>query len=748
MKKLYDGVAGFFIGLANIVAGLSGGTIAVLMGVFDKMIDAFANILFHPIKVIKKYWLLFLGIFIGLICGILGLKELYKIAPVPTSFLFIGLVIVGIPELFKKLSLKNLKVRDYVMFIIGVAIIIVLPIIKPNSIQELSVTPTICITLVILGFIACTGMLLPGISGSMILLAVGYYSSVLDLLSGLIYSLINGNMNNFLSYLVLVLMFVIGCLIAIVFSSRAIKYCLKNFFQSTYSFIIGLVSASPIAILITLGVGEVNYYVTSKPYIFAISVFTLGVGFGLGWLLMKYSNKFKDEVDFNKAFDDKEKDESIEIAKTLLEYNTVLDSFNPNSDAPFGEGNKNCLNKFLEIAKNDGFTVFNDDNYAGHIEFGSSDKELVGVLGHLDVVPVNKANWDTDPFKPVIKDGKLYARGSTDDKGPVVAAYEALRLIKKLDLKVTKKVRLIVGCDEESGSRCLSHYFLKNEKPSIAFSPDAEFPVIYGEKAMISLDIVGDLTDDEIISFKAGDRYNIVPDKAIVTLKSDLKDRYLDYLKFNGYKGEVVDNSYIAYGKSSHAMCPEDGINAISIIMNFLYETTDSKLAKYYFKYLSFDPFGEKLKININDSDMHKLTQNVAVIDLEASKFKIGINYRVPVDNYLDKIVEAFNKSFLESNNNYGINVLFDKNRHYVSKDSPLVKKLMESYTFVTKDYQNQPFTIGGGTYASMLENAVAFGPMFVGREDVCHIANEYIIVDDFYKAVLIYAHAIYNLIK
>lgn len=440
---------------------------------------------------------------------------------------------------------------------------------------------------------------------------------------------------------------------------------------------------------------------------------------------------------------------ALKLLEKLISFKTVLDKYDPNSDAPFGIENKKALNYLLESAKNDGFEVKNVDNYAGHIEFGNSNGEIVGILGHLDVVPTKGQNWESDPFTLTKRDGKLYARGSEDDKGPLVASYMALKIIKDLKLPVSKRARLIFGCDEESGSRCLTHYFEKEIKPEIGFSPDAEFPLIYGEKSIASFDIKGKLANDDIIlEFISGERYNVVPETARMKLKIDLTNEYLAYLKENNYRGEVKDGYLYAYGIASHAMVPQKGLNASFILFDFLNSVHKTNLSDYVCKYLTFDPFGEKLGINIYDENMKELTMNVGVVNILNNEFKIGINCRIPVNNYATKLKECVENSFKLTNNDYSFNLLGCSKIHYVDPNSDLIKTLMNAYQEMTGDYTNKPFTIGGGTYAAFIDNAVAFGPMFPGSEDVCHIANEYIKVEDFIKSIAIYTKAIYDLIK
>ena len=221
-------------------------------------------------------------------------------------------------------------------------------------------------------------------------------------------------------------------------------------------------------------------------------------------------------------------DYGYEFLGKLIKCASVLDEFKENSDAPFGIENKKALETLLEKGKNDGFNVGNVDNYAGYVEFGSGD--TLGILAHLDVVPVVKDEWKTNPFELVFNGDKMYGRGTTDDKGPLVASYVAMKMLKDEGFKPNMKIRLIAGCDEESGSRCMERSLRIEGEPKMAFSPDASFPLIYGEKAMLSYDILGDLGDDVIITLKAGERYNIVPSKAEMTLNVDLKKEFLNYL--------------------------------------------------------------------------------------------------------------------------------------------------------------------------------------------------------------------------
>ncbi len=442
----------------------------------------------------------------------------------------------------------------------------------------------------------------------------------------------------------------------------------------------------------------------------------------------------------------KYEEEALFLLSKLVSFRTVLDEFKPKSKEPFGNENKDCLKFILRYAELAGFKTYNADNYAGHIEFGSGD-ETLGILAHLDVVPVADQKWQSDPFVLTIKDGKLFGRGVVDDKGPLVATYMAFKLLKDAGFTPKKKVRLIMGCDEESGSRCLTHYFTKQPLPELGFSPDADFPLIYGEKAHCTYDFLGELAASEIIKeFECGLRYNVVPAVAKMKLNKDLTKEYQEYLAKHNYQGEIVEGYYVAYGVSSHAMVPQNGLNASFILFSFLNEVYPTPLSKFFVDYLTFDPFGKKLGYAIYDEQMKELTSNVGLVSIKDGKVKIGIDCRVPKEEHKAKLLACINAA--ASSIGFEVDVHSFGGFHYVDPHGFLVTTLMKVYREATGDLKSEPITIGGGTYAKFIDNAVAYGPLLPGREDVCHIADEYMFETDFLKAIEIYAKAIYELTK
>src|SRR5690625_3490837 len=313
---------------------------------------------------------------------------------------------------------------------------------------------------------------------------------------------------------------------------------------------------------------------------------------------------FKDEVL-------KRKDDIIKDLTNLIKINSELTTYDPKrTGAPFGEGNKEALDFMLNLAKRDGFKGLNVDGYAGHIEYGSSD-EYVAMVGHLDVVPAG-SDWTYPPYDAEIHDGKMYGRGTEDDKGPTIAAYYAMKILKELDVKLSKRVKLILGLDEESGWRCVDHYFKKYpEVPVSGFIPDADFPLIYAEKGIVRINIKGNFNNNELISFNGGLRDNMVPDSASVELKTSLNIEQLfnDYLNEHNYVGNVLKENDIykltIAGKSAHGSTPELGVNAIDLLNNFLIKNKiTNELTNIIDKYLANETNGNKLGIKYFDEEM------------------------------------------------------------------------------------------------------------------------------------------------
>ena len=188
---------------------------------------------------------------------------------------------------------------------------------------------------------------------------------------------------------------------------------------------------------------------------------------------------------FDKIIESK-KEEMLSSLKTLISFPSISIE-NNDPKMPFGKACNDALEYILKLGKELGFRIKNIDGYCGYIEFGEGE-EIVGIIGHLDVVPADD-NWTYSPFNASIKDDKLYGRGAIDDKGPVISALYAMKAV--LDTtKVNKRVRLILGLNEEKDWKCIKYYKEHEELPTIGFSPDADFPCIYAEKGILTFYLI------------------------------------------------------------------------------------------------------------------------------------------------------------------------------------------------------------------------------------------------------------------
>ena len=440
----------------------------------------------------------------------------------------------------------------------------------------------------------------------------------------------------------------------------------------------------------------------------------------------------------------------------LLSVRSILGT-DITEETPFGSGPREALDLILSFGKRDGYKTKLVENKAGHIEVGQGE-ELFGILGHVDVVPVVEADWTSHPFKPEIRDGKIFARGSLDDKGPTMAAYYAVKLLDKLGVKWNKRVRVIIGSDEETGFRCVEAYFKHEEQPASGFTPDAMFPLVYAEKARATFDHKLKFVDEDgqynykLVKFNGGQVLNMVIASAKAELEgevSDIKEKFENFLAQEKLEGEVEVGNTIKLtlkGKAAHGSTPQYGINGATKLAEFLstlgLDNNGKNFVNYIVEKLANDPFGEKLGINYSDDEMGAATYNYGILkyDLAEKIAVVSTDCRHPMKfNLVEKLAEV-------KVDNINIEVTSTKEAHYVPKDDELVTTLMDVYRKYTGDTKNDAFVLGGGTYARCLKKGVAFGLLFPGKQDTMHQANEFLEIEDLLLATAIYAEGIYKL--
>lgn len=450
-------------------------------------------------------------------------------------------------------------------------------------------------------------------------------------------------------------------------------------------------------------------------------------------------------------------EELVSELQQLIQIESILEEQHATEEMPFGPGPRAALDFMLAKGQQQGMKTKDVDHMAGHIEMGEGEA-LIGVLCHVDVVPAGDlSTWTYPPFAGQVADGKLFGRGAIDDKGPTMAAWLAMKMIQDEGIKLNKRVRMIIGSDEESGFRCVDRYFEKEEMPTIGFAPDADFPLINAEKGIAHLVFTSKekpATDEQLISFKAGNRTNMVPDEAVATLTyagANTSENFQTFLKENHVEGSFIEQGdtliITVKGKSAHAMEPEKGRNAAVYLAKFLQEvvtTTEAKaFVDFIVKLFDGDHYGSALQLNFEDDMSGPTTLNPGIVSFTENGAVIEVSMRYSVTYPFEE--KMTNAQKLLQNQAFTVDVAGNSKPHYVSEDDELVQTLLNVYRKYSGDFR-KPLSTGGGTYARVMKKGVAFGMLFPGEPDVAHQANEFVVVENLVKAAAIYAEAIVKL--
>lgn len=428
-------------------------------------------------------------------------------------------------------------------------------------------------------------------------------------------------------------------------------------------------------------------------------------------------------------------DEFLLNAKKIIKINSVEAS--ATDGYPFGKGVDDCLKTTLQIAKDLGFKTFYGDGYYGYAEIGEG-KEMLGILGHLDTVPIG-SDWDIPPLGGDIIDGKLCGRGVLDDKGPILATLFATKQLIDEGFIPNKRIRIIFGCDEESGWECINRYCEKEEIPTIAFTPDGDFPVINCEKGVAYFNVILK-KPDYIQSIFGGERANMVMDKCQAKIDLNKIDKLAKLLPNPSQYGVSLNEDIVtATGISAHGSQPYLGDNAFWKLLKY-FASFDANFAQKLEKIVC-NTDGDGFGIQCSDDISGDLTINIGTISSDCNSIQFSLDIRYPLSITREKLFEALTKTFdiFEcSQVEYG----FFHNPLYIAPDHPLCKKLLQAYADVTGEYLT-PITIGGGTYARALPVAVAFGPIFPNQVSTIHQKNESAKLEDLQKMYNIYLTAI-----
>jgi succinyl-diaminopimelate desuccinylase len=468
------------------------------------------------------------------------------------------------------------------------------------------------------------------------------------------------------------------------------------------------------------------------------------------------------------AWVDAHESEILAQTQAILRVPSVKEAGGTGEGAPFGKAVADALTQTLSLCDSLGMRTKNFGGYAGHADIGEGE-EIVGMLGHLDVVPAGEG-WTRDPWGAEIAEGFIWGRGTSDDKGPTFAALFGAKAVMDLcaaeGITLSRKIRLIFGCDEESGWDCMKHYFgpAGQPKPTVAFTPDAYFPLVYAEKGSFTAVVTRQIGESSsallrVVWLESGLRPNMVPRDASALLAGDAE--VLDMVRpVLSDMPEITTESTAegllvrALGKSAHGSTPQQGDNAAIKLMRALTSQVSvfDDLASSDYHWMADlagrgIPDGSAVGIAGSDDITGALTSNLGVVSFRDGLVSATFNVRYPATWDGDDTTARFRVAAAETG--WEVANLSHTPPLYVPQDQEPVKTLLRVYREQTGDHTTPPMTIGGRTYAtSVAPIGVAYGASMPGDEDCAHQADERFLVARLLQCAKIYGHALYELAK
>ena len=467
-------------------------------------------------------------------------------------------------------------------------------------------------------------------------------------------------------------------------------------------------------------------------------------------------------MDYRKMIDeyiDAHRDEMVNDIITLCSINSERSAYVQRM--PFGEGPAKALRTATDLGEQYGFSIRNYDNFVGTLDLNNRPAQL-DILAHLDVVPAGEGWTVTEAYKPLVKDGRIYGRGTADDKGPAMAALYAMRCIKDLNIPVTKNCRLILGTDEESGSSDIIQYYSEEAEAPMTFSPDASFPVTNVEKGRLPGEIRASFETaaeelPRLISVDSGIRFNVVPDRAECVIEGfdddNVRELCEKVTKETGVTFTVSGRGGCllvkAFGVTAHASTPAEGKNALKALLKLLAQLhfADAENVRALRAIEKLIPWGDTegraLGVAMSDEISGALTVAFSLFHMDEHELSAGFDARIPAVGNEENVLQVLKKKFEEN----GFELLNNSMTppHVVDGNSEFVKTLNRNYEEVT-GLPGGCESTGGGTYVHDLKNGVAFGAMLPGTDNHMHGPDEFVIIEDLVKAAKIFARVIADL--
>jgi succinyl-diaminopimelate desuccinylase len=443
-------------------------------------------------------------------------------------------------------------------------------------------------------------------------------------------------------------------------------------------------------------------------------------------------------------------DELIQTTREVLRINSIESDAEPN--APYGTGNRQALDYMLDLAQTWGMRTTDLEGHLGYADFGKGDR-LVMTLGHLDVVPVGPG-WKHEPFGAEIDGGYIYARGATDDKGPTVASFYALRAIQQCFPDLAVRFRAAFGCDEESGFGCVERYMQTEEAPTYGIAPDSGWPCYHGEKGIGDLLVSVSVPQGgfALTNFEGGQRPNIVIDSAKATVvvsaenrahvEAKLADNWDRNATFS-WNGDQLNIE--AVGKAAHGSTPFYGDNAGTRVARLLLAIAPLSHQEFYAKLLeAFHPSGVGIGIHGRDDATGDLTTNIGVVSFSDGQIHLLANVRYPATWKGSELLALAERKMRTLGDSWSVAVERDSPSLYFPIDHPMVRVIVDAYRQETGD-MTEPGTMGGGTYARAVPNTISIGTGWLGDGEA-HQTDERVAVESLKKMARIYAAILYRL--
>ena len=380
-------------------------------------------------------------------------------------------------------------------------------------------------------------------------------------------------------------------------------------------------------------------------------------------------------------------------------------------DAPFGLGPRDALKLGLQIARELGLGAVDCEGRIGYAALGEGEKYLATIT-HLDVVPVADG-WTGDPFVMREKDGWLLGRGVLDDKGPSVLCLYALKYLKEKEIPLRYPIRALLGANEETGMADVTYYLENYPAPVFCFSPDADFPLVNGEKGIFHGTLRSRVALDKIVDIHGGVAANAIPQKAEALVKAA-------QLRSAGrVTAEPAGEGLwklTAEGVAGHASMPAGTVNAIGVLVDYLLENKvcsgDEEKLLELLAALHRHTDGSGLGVQADDGLFQPLTIVGGLIGVKDGVLSQSLDSRYPTNTSGAQIAAGIRE---KAGDLAEVTLERDAAPFYMPLDNPAIQACIGAYNAVTGE-NAEPFTIGGGTYARDFPNAVSFGPEHFDR--------------------------------